>query len=222
MRSKAVRAFLLATVLLALPAFLGLYTKGHTGLHLWINAHTRPSLDPLFAYGTELASGWITTVLALVMMVWSWRSGLMLGVSAAASAILAQFFKRAIFPDVGRPSEFLAAMPGLRFVNGVEVLHHNSFPSGHSTCAFSMCFALAVIVGRRAPAVAFALFAAWLAFTRVYLSQHFTEDALAGAFIGTLVAWVVYRWLYIGPFSRRSWLDRGLLRRGSPEMTKGT
>ena len=59
-----------------------------------------------------------------------------------------------------------------------------------------------------------ALLAGLLAFTRVYLSQHFTEDALCGACIGTITAWAAYRWLYISRFSSRSWLNRSLLCRG--------
>ena len=56
------------------------------------------------------------------------------------------------------------------------------------------------------------LFAAGIGLSRVYLSQHFTEDVLAGATIGTMVTYLVYRWLYTAPFSKRPWLDRSLLR----------
>jgi membrane-associated phospholipid phosphatase len=55
--------------------------------------------------------------------------------------------------------------------------------------------------------------AALLAFSRVYLSQHFVEDAVTGAAIGTITAWVTYRWLYVSPFSRKGWLERSLVRR---------
>jgi len=44
----------------------------------------------------------------------------------------------------------------------------------------------------------------------VYLSQHFTEDILVGAAIGTVTALVVYQWLYRSAFSERSFLDRRL------------
>ena len=52
-----------------------------------------------------------------------------------------------------------------------------------------------------------------LAFSRVYLSQHFTEDILAGAVIGTVTAWAVYRWLYISAFSERPFLERSIFER---------
>ena len=58
-----------------------------------------------------------------------------------------------------------------------------------------------------------ALLAAGLGLSRIYLSQHFTEDVVAGATIGTLTAYLVYRWLYVSPFASRSWLDRSPFRR---------
>ena len=42
----------------------------------------------------------------------------------------------------------------------------------------------------------------------VYLSQHFTEDILAGAFLGTVTAWAVHRWLYGQAMMDRTGLDR--------------
>ena len=62
-------------------------------------------------------------------------------------------------------------------------------------------------------AVPFALTAALLAFSRVYLSQHFTQDALAGSTLGTLSGIVVHHWLYRSAFANKRWLTRYLLRR---------
>ena len=133
--------------------------------------------------------------------------------SVLGSSIIAQLLKRTLFADVDRPSMFMDGMPGLRLLPGVEMLHHNSFPSGHSTCAFSMCFVAAVLIGRPVPAAFLALSAGLLALTRVYLSQHFTEDVLCGAVIGTGTAWLAYRWLYTSSFAKKEWLEGSLLRR---------
>ncbi|MBK7084793.1 MAG: phosphatase PAP2 family protein [Flavobacteriales bacterium] len=102
----------------------------------------------------------------------------------------------------------LASSTDLYLVDGVTMHHHFSFPSGHATAAFSMCLALAVIDGQRRTGWAWALLACILAFSRVYLSQHFTEDVLAGALVGTGTAVVVYHPLFRASFSHRPWLDR--------------
>ena len=72
---------------------------------------------------------------------------------------------------------------------------------------------LAVIAGQRGPAVLLALIAALLAFSRVYLSQHFMEDIVAGALIGTITSVPAYFWLYKGKASDRPKFDRRLLKR---------
>ena len=214
MRERSVRVFVISALVLAVPPFVATLLLGHTALHEAINGHHAAWADTLFKYGTNLADGWTATIITLLLLLKNWRSFLMLGASAALSAIVAQALKHFVFDDVNRPAEFLNVMPQIRLVAGEELMHFNSFPSGHSTCAFSMCFAFAVIVARVRPAAMFAVLAALLAFSRVYLSQHFTEDVLAGAFIGTVTGFVVYRWLYRSAFSTRLWLDRSPFRYG--------
>lgn len=213
MRDRSVQNFLSVVLVMALPVLIAALLNGHLELHAAINRCTSPALDPLFKYGTHLADGLIPTAFGLVFLFVRWRWFLLVAASVLGSSIVAQLLKHTLFADVDRPSMFLAGMPDLRLVPGVEMLHHNSFPSGHSTCAFSMCFAAAVLIGRPVPAVLLALLAGLLAFTRVYLSQHFTEDVLCGAMIGTCTAWLAYRWLYTSTFAKKQWLDRSLLLR---------
>ena len=73
--------------------------------------------------------------------------------------------------------------------------------------------ALAVVLSHRRLAVPFALIATVLAFSRVYLSQHFPQDALAGSALGTFSGIAVHHWLYVSPFAKKRWLTRNLLRR---------
>jgi undecaprenyl-diphosphatase len=75
-----------------------------------------------------------------------------------------------------------------------------------------MCLALAVIAARPRLAVLLAVAASLMAFSRVYLSQHFTEDILAGAAVGSATAVLIWRWLYVGKFAERPWLDRRVIR----------
>ncbi len=213
MRARAVSIFLLSTIGVLSVPFLFALRLGHVELHMAVNRWVTPSLNGIFAHGTHLADGLIPTAIALVFLFVRWRWFLMMAVSVAGSSIFIQLLKHMVFGAVDRPFLLVGHLPGFNLVPGVELYMHNSFPSGHSTTAFSMCLALAVIIGRPGGSVAWALFAALLAFSRVYLSQHFVEDAVTGAAIGTLTAWATYQWLYVAPFSRRTWLDRSLLRR---------
>jgi membrane-associated phospholipid phosphatase len=207
-RAVAIR-FLFTGLVLAAPAAYGLWAIGGLDLHARVNAVHRPWADAFFAHVTHLADGLVPTVLALALLfIATWRSFLMMALSTGLSAIVVQVLKHFVFAHRHRPAMFRDQLPAGLWVEGVDLHHHHAFPSGHATAAFAMCFALAIIVGRPRWAVPFALLAGVLAFSRVYLSQHFTEDILAGAGLGTLTAALVYGWLYTAPFASRAWLDR--------------
>lgn len=213
MRDRSTTTFLIVVMAIALPVTIVVLLTDQLALHARINQFHAGWADVVFRYGTHLADGWVTVGIGLALMCVRWRWFMLFAVSTLGSALIAQLLKRTFFADHDRPSTFIAEMPDLRLIPGVEMLHHNSFPSGHSTCAFSMCFALAIIIGRPGSAAAMAVLAVFLGFSRVYLSQHFTEDVLCGAMIGTGTTWLAYRWVCTGPFARKEWLDRSLLRR---------
>lgn len=178
-------------------------------LHRAMHPVSSPFLDRSMALFTHLADGMVPTAVALMMLlIRDLRSFLMIGLSCGGSAIIVQVLKRSFSHD--RPSMYRAELGDMHWVSGIDLHHHLSFPSGHATAAFSMCLALAVLSRRRAWGYALGSLAAILAYTRVYLSQHFTEDILVGAAIGTVTALVVYQWLYRSAFSERSFLDRRL------------
>ena len=208
MREKSLWTFVGCAFVLALPAIIGAWRLDPLALHLAMNRFHSPWADAFFSVTTNFANGWVPTMVALLMLLRTWRAFLMVGLSAGLSAILVQTLKHTFFAGSFRPAMFLNDMPGLQLVQGFELHHYFSFPSGHATTAFSMCLALAVIIGRRVPAALLAVLAAVLAFSRVYLSQHFTEDILAGALIGTLSGVAVHWLLYQGPWARRTRLDR--------------
>ena len=66
-----------------------------------------------------------------------------------------------------------------------------SFPSSHAANAFAIALVFTYRWRRLAPA--FILFAAVVAFSRVYLNRHFASDVLFGAGIGLLFAWTAHR-----------------------------
>ena len=80
-----------------------------------------------------------------------------------------------------------------------------SFPSSHAACAFGFFFPL--FLSRRAAGTVGLLVAASIAWSRVQLNAHHISDIAAGAFLGVLAGWIVWRWIVAGDGLAR-WLGR--------------
>jgi membrane-associated phospholipid phosphatase len=68
-----------------------------------------------------------------------------------------------------------------------------AFPSSHAACAFGFFFPL--FLSRRVLGAAGLLAAAAVAWSRVQLNAHHVSDVAAGALIGVLVGWIIWRLL---------------------------
>lgn len=208
-RDPSLRPFLLVWLLFVVLCTVAMVWLPSLDLHRVANSLHTPLLDAVMARITHLADGLVPTALALLL--WWWRdlrSFLLMGLGCGISALVTQFLKRGVFAHLDRPAMFRDQLAGLPWVDGVDLHHHFSFPSGHSTAAWAMCCALAILVGRNSYSFVFALLAAVLAYSRVYLSQHFTQDILVGSLIGVLTTAAVHAWLYRSHFSSKRWLDR--------------
>jgi membrane-associated phospholipid phosphatase len=105
---------------------------------------------------------------------------------------LAQLIKNFGFPREPRPAEYFSRMMNLlHTVSGVELSHWNSFPSGHTTSAFAFFALIAVWVKHPMLKFLCLLCAVTVAFSRMYLLQHFLVDVYVGSLLGTITAWVL-------------------------------
>lgn len=66
---------------------------------------------------------------------------------------------------------------------------HNGFPSGHTTYSFALAWLLTQIHPRLAPL--WYLWAVTIGWSRIEGGAHFRYQVLAGAIVGTAVAWVI-------------------------------
>jgi membrane-associated phospholipid phosphatase len=169
-------------------------------LHLMLNSvHTR-LLDTFFKYYSMIAEGPIY-VLALLPIFWKKiRLTLFFALSELTGGGLLQILKHSI--STSRPISMFENYQGavLPLVQGVDMHHGNSFPSGHASTffVFSTCCALLLAYHyRQRPfrlvpkgwAVSLAMLALLIlaalgAYSRVYLSQHFLSDVCVGSIIG--------------------------------------
>ncbi len=120
----------------------------------------------------------------------------------AVAGLIIAVMKQLVFPELHRP--ILRFDEGaLRFVEGVKMHMSYTFPSGHSGCIMSLAMGFLLWSKNNLLQVALALLVCATAFSRVYLSQHFTEDILAGTFISLIVGLAVI-WLSL----KRNWLRK--------------
>lgn len=94
-----------------------------------------------------------------------------------------------------RVEEVAHGWHGPRFEDRWVSLRHDyqAFPSSHAACAFG--FFAPLFFSRRRWGVAGLLVAAAIAWSRVQLNAHHISDVAAGALIGVLAGWLVWRWL---------------------------
>jgi membrane-associated phospholipid phosphatase len=110
--------------------------------------------------------------------------------------LLIQGLKRNVFGRLPRPAEYFKDIYNFQKVEGIDIHHFYSFPSGHTATAFGIA-TLMVILLRTSRPVTIGIFigTTLVGLSRIYLAQHFLEDVLAGAVLGILSAVLVW-WGY--------------------------
>jgi len=173
-------------------------------LHLLINNHHHPLADTFFAIITHIGSGTISVILAVIIALFiSVRKGWFILFTFLTSGLVVQVMKRFIFSEARRPIAFFGENV-LHTIEGVQLHHYHAFPSGHTTSAMALGLCFCIIVKHNALKHLFLLFAFLVAFSRVYISQHFMEDIVAGTIIAFTVVLASYPWIYN---LKANWLD---------------
>ena len=173
--------------------------------HDWLDAffifskNRSPFGDAFFRNWTLLGERYPFIIFAIFFLIigekaWTWQIAmggfLVLGVS---------FGLKELF-SVPRPAAVLDALGytnDIKFVEGVELMRGlTSFPSGHTMAAFCVWSLLALrFTGQQIAQIACLLTAFLVGVSRVYLIQHFPEDALFGSAIGLTIATIVHHYL---------------------------
>ncbi len=194
-------------IFIVLGAFL-LLLNTKIELHLTFNSFHNRFFDTCFTYITYLGDGVIVVLSLVILCAVKYRYAIIVGLSNFIASLITQVLKQTIYADVVRPKKFFEGIHELYLVPDVENHLYNSFPSGHTTCAFSLYLALAFITENKFLKLFLFTIALLTGYSRIYLSQHFFEDVYAGSIIGVSVTLVVY---YFIQKTNRSFMDRSLV-----------
>jgi membrane-associated phospholipid phosphatase len=168
---------------------------------LLINHFHNSLLDNFFIMFTNVGNGLFVIALMIFMLIrkkigWT----LQIGVSFLISGLFAQLIKH--FLPSPRPKLYFGSGT-IHCILGVTRTGNSSFPSGHTATIFMLTTLLAIYFPGRKPGLFFFAIAVLTGFSRVYLSQHFPIDVLAGSMVGVLVSMVVYQLIPLKTFKKK-------------------
>ena len=206
---KVLSVYGIAYLLLLVFVFGLLYVYPKLELHLMLNAYHTDIEDTFFKYYSMLAE-WPLYVLALLPVFWKKiEMTVFFALSELSGGAVLQILKHLL--SFERPVSAFEHYPNLMLplVQGVDMHHSNSFPSGHASTFFVFCTCCAIILAYHychkvqqndhktwflvnVAMLALLVMAALGGYSRVYLSQHFLSDVCTGSIIGFLAPCLIF------------------------------
>ncbi len=176
-----------------------LFSYGKNESFFFINAYHNYSLDLFFQYVTFLGDGLIYIPMVLYAVFFNRKFLIPVILAILFCTFFSQFSKRALFPGELRPISLETGEIVIRKIEGLQLHRMHSFPSGHTSTAFTIALLLSSIMKKRFWAFVLPFLALLVAYSRVYLSLHFVTDVAAGLIIGIissfLALYLYERWL---------------------------
>jgi membrane-associated phospholipid phosphatase len=153
---------------------------GKNECFLLLNTDLGTTVDQFFRYWTNLGDGAVWIIVGLLFVIYR-RKLLPLCFSAIIiSTLIVQVTKNLIFPSIPRPTKAINELALIHTVPGVELHTMNSFPSGHTTTAFTVFLLACLVIPKKWVIPAGFMYALLVGYSRVYLAQHFPLDVGAG------------------------------------------
>lgn len=203
--------FLVPTLVLALVLGILLLIIPKAELHLLLCQRHTPSLDTIVPIFTNLVD-WLPYLVVVLLLFYRAGWATFLASNLLLTTLIVQPIKHIVHAP--RPLTWFAVnCPdiSLPLVEGVKMNHWLSFPSGHTTTFFALFFCLSIILcaenikGKYILSFICFLCAAFGAYTRIYLSQHFALDIFAGMLIAVLSTILLYYFLVLKTKNTQFW-----------------
>ncbi|HEY1112255.1 MAG TPA: phosphatase PAP2 family protein [Chitinophagaceae bacterium] len=176
------------TFIVVFALFLFIYGKKDS--FVLINGFYDPKLDYFFQYVTYLGDGLIYIPIVVYCLFWNQKYLVPVIAGIIICTVLTHFLKRVVFPDELRPISLEVEKVIIHKVEGVPVHRQHSFPSGHTSTAFTVALLLVSVMKRKIWAFILPMVAFLVGYSRVYLAQHFVTDVTVGMLIGIISAYL--------------------------------
>lgn len=215
------RYFLLPQLLFLAVGSILLVLYSKPELHILINNYHNEWFDSFFRFITNLGNGFIYLPVILILFHKKVKWSLIYALSLLYSNLTLLIFKQFILDNSYRPAWYFQVFENyqLHLVDGVQLHQLNSFPSGHTTTAFTVFFMLAIMSRYKISQVILFALALITAFSRVYLSQHFFGDIVAGSILGTGTVLLAY---LVITCKEKAWMQIKLYKYFVPKKKKET
>jgi len=184
---KKYNAFYLPYLLFVIILVILIGCNEKANLHLWITSFNSPAADVFFHFYTYVGD-WIPYAVVGGLLFYRYRMALFVLVSQLATGLVSIIIKQTW--NEPRPIlYFKENFPDIQLhqIVGEHLHSSHSFPSGHTITAFAFFLALSFFTKRPALHFLYFVLALLVGYSRIYLSQHFEIDVLAGSFIGVSV-----------------------------------
>jgi membrane-associated phospholipid phosphatase len=170
-----------ALLLIGISAYLG-----RIPVFLFLNTDGGPFMDQFFKWATWGAEGWIWIPYLAVVFGWFKKDAKLIVLSFLLSTLFTQIPKQFIWDNISRPIASGIPLNEIHTVPGVVMHAWNSFPSGHTATAFTLCLLTTYLFPTKWVFAIGALYAMVCAYSRVYLGQHFPMDLGGGIIVAIL------------------------------------
>lgn len=174
---------------------------GNEDLFLWVNQFLTPKFGAVSKVLTKLGTFWPMAWLLAISYRRELRKMLAVLLTWLFGACLSWLFKLWLMQGALRPFPYFGQKGiALNVVEGVDIHHYNTFPSGHTLTAFSALLVYAYV--RNEDFKLWQVAVLWFlaigcGISRLVLVQHWPTDVLGGIFLGILAAllavWVSIR-----------------------------
>ena len=176
--------------------FLAIYQN--LNFSIIVNTFHNSFLDKFFKYVTFFGDGRFVFFIAFIFLFANKKFGTSILISLIINTILIQVLKRVVFSNQFRPGFYFKNLiedGSWNLIDGVELYEKFSFPSGHTALVFCLCMSVSFIMKNKYYSFLLVLLAYIVGFSRIYLSQHFLIDVLAGALVGSIIPLLTHRYI---------------------------